>query len=287
VKLPGFRRRATELKRLRGELAELETLRTKLAEAERTILKLRERRGRTPQSELTPEDEEWIERAKKFEYYWSNAHKKIDPLTTSPFGPVAQAVLADDRTYLKADRLYTLWQAVTGMPAAGAAVIEIGTFRGGSAKLIAEGIAAAGRTVPFYACDTFAGHALVDKKIDGRHRVGKQFTDVRADDVAEYLRGYDFVQVVEGDIRETAARFADQRAFGMVHIDVDVYRITRFCLEFFTPRLVAGATIVVDDYGLRTCEGVKAAVDEFMAAHRDTFRALHLLTGQAVLTRVT
>jgi hypothetical protein len=65
---------------------------------------------------------------------------------------------------------------------------------------------------------------------------------------------------VEGDIRETASRFTDQHAFGMVHIDVDVHPITEFCLEFFAPRVVIGATIVVDDYGFKTCKGVKKAV---------------------------
>jgi hypothetical protein len=79
---------------------------------------------------------------------------------------------------------------------------------------------------------------------------------------------------------------ASQRQFGFVHLDVDVYPITQFCVEFFAPRLVAGGVIVVDDYGSRTCEGVTKAVDEFAAAHARDVYAMHLLSGQAVLLRM-
>jgi O-methyltransferase len=134
-------------------------------------------------------------------------------------------------------------------------------------------------------CDTFQGHVEVDESVDGLHRPGAQFTRVRAEKVIKYLREFPFVRVEVGDIRDTAPAFAGERAFGFVHLDVDVYPITRFCLEFFGPRLVSGGVIVADDYGTTTCEGVKKAVDEF-AVSNPGFRILHLLTGQAVVTRL-
>jgi len=75
------------------------------------------------------------------------------------------------------------------------------------------------------------------------------------------------------------------RRFGLVHIDVDVYPIVKFCLEFFGPRVVAGATVIMDDYGFKTCPGAKRAVDEFTATSPH-FRMVHLLTGQALLIRL-
>jgi len=94
------------------------------------------------------------------------------------------------------------------------------------------------------------------------------------------------VEVVPGDIQLTAPTLDVQDGYGLVHIDVDVYPITRFCLEHFAPKLVAGGTIVVDDYGFKTCPGAKQAVDEFAAAHPE-FRRWHLLTGQALLVRLS
>ena len=289
LRIPGFRRYAAELKRLRERARELESIQARLAEAEGAVRALQASRGLASAGEPGGVDENWATRAKRFEYYWGNADKKIDLIATRPFGPVATRILEDGKTFLNADRLYTLWQAVERMPATAQAAVEIGVFKGGSAKLVAEAMLASNRVIPFFACDTFQGHAVVDESIDGRHRVGKQFksqnASVSTPRVVKYLKKYEFVQVLEGDIRETASAFENQRAFGMVHIDVDVYPITKFCLEFFAPRLVVGGTIVVDDYGFTTCKGVKKAVDDFVSERRGQFWAMHLLTAQAVLTR--
>jgi predicted O-methyltransferase YrrM len=199
---------------------------------------------------------------------------------------LAAKVIADGRTYLNVDRLYTLWQMVQKMPGAAGAVAEVGVYKGGSARLIAEALRRGGREIPFFACDTFQGHAEVDETVDGRHRVGDQFRHVKFEKVRKYLAPFPFVRVVQGNIRDTAPGFASEHAFGFVHLDVDVYPITRFCLEFFVPRLVAGGVIVVDDYGSRTCQGVSKAVDEFAAAAAN-LASIHLLTGQAVLIRLS
>jgi O-methyltransferase len=289
LRLPGFRRYARELERLKGQVSELEALRAQLAVAEQENRILRAARGLSPGDEIPGDDVEWVNRARKFEYYWLNADKKIDLFALKPFAPLAARVLEDGRTFLNADRLYTLWQAIEKMPDDTTAVAEVGVFKGGSSKFLAEALLAVHRTVPLFACDTFSGHTAVDESLDGRHRVGKQFRSRQAPSLApkvsKYLRKYDFVHVMEGDIRETASGIANQ-VFGMVHLDVDVHPITVFCLDFFTPRLARGGTIVVDDYGFTTCRGVKKAVDDFVAANHGRVWAMHLLTGQAVLTRL-
>ena len=286
LRIPGFRRYAAELERLRGQQSTLEELRRRLATAEREVRALSSVRGLAPGNEAGIDDAEWVARAKKYEYYWLNAFKKLDLLDMQPFGALASEVLRDGRTLLNADRLYTLWQAVTAMPRDASAVAEVGVFKGGSARFLAKALLAVGRVMPIHACDTFAGHAAVDRKVDGLHRVHKQFRRVNTSEVVKYLGRYDFVQLVEGDITQTAARLAGETRFGLVHIDVDVYPATKFCLEFFAPRVLAGSTIVVDDYGFTTCPGAKKAVDEFVAANAQSFWAMHLLTGQAVLTRL-
>jgi hypothetical protein len=174
---------------------------------------------------------------------------------------------------------------VEKLPAA-AAVAEVGVYKGGSSRFVAEALRLRGREIPFFVCDTFSGHAEVDETIDGLHKVGEQFVNVRSEKVRMYLAKFPFVRVLEGNIRDTSSAFAAEQAFGLVHVDVDVYPITRFCLDSFAPRMVASGAIVVDDYGSRTCEGVAKAVDEFAAANSGRFFAIHLLTGQAVLVRV-
>jgi hypothetical protein len=268
-KLPWIRRYAIESDRLRKKLSESR-------EQVRELQETQERMAR---------DAESLRQAREFPYYWGNAAKKIDIRHMMPFGDVAGRVIRDSRTYLDFDRLYTLWQAVETLPATSHAIAEVGVYRGGSAWFVAEALRRHAREMPFYLCDTFQGHVEVDETIDGLHRPGEQFTRVKVEKVAKYLRGFPSVRVVPGDIRETAATLADENAFGLVHLDVDVYPVTRFCLEFFAPRMVSGGVIVADDYGTTTCEGVKKAVDEFGASHSG-FRIFHLLTGQALVTKL-
>lgn len=231
----------------------------------------------------TRADQQLLETADQYGYYWYNAAKKRDIRLDEHFGPLAAAILEDGKTYLSYDRLYTLWQGLQAVTSAKFAVAEIGTFKGGSAKFIAEALRRSGRRNRFYVCDTFEGHAAVDPTVDGKHQVGVQFKS-SVERVRRYLKSYKNIQILAGDIMVTAAQIPTDEKFALVHIDVDVYPPTRFCLEFFGPRLVRGGVMVMDDYGTLACVGVEKAVEEFVAANPG-FRRFHLMTGQAILVR--
>jgi O-methyltransferase len=294
LRAPAVRGLAAENRRLRQELARTQQRITILEEERRGVDELmhdvrvqekqliRLRADHAAQGMPEGERQLLLRKAVRFEHLWYNAQKKIDLLQIEPFATLARYARRKRRTYLHFDRLYTLWQGLMSMPAEAQAVIEIGVHRGGSARFIGDTLRAFGRELPFYVCDTFKGHVVVDPEVDGRHAVGKQFSRVDVAQVAEYLQDLPFIRLLEGDIRETSAHMAAEYAFGFVHLDVDVYPVTRFCLDFFGARLVPGAMLVVDDYGFKTCPGAKRAVDEFVAAN-PRFRLLHLLTGQAVL----
>jgi predicted O-methyltransferase YrrM len=218
-------------------------------------------------------------------YYLSGSRKKIDIAALPGFGGIAAQVRAEGRAGMQDDRLYTLWQAAMRAPS-GAPVVEVGTYLGGSARFIAESLKTRGLQPRFYVCDTFSGHARTDETLDPvHHREGGKFKNTSAEQVAAYLAPHPNVELVVGDIIETApARLAAEAHFGLVHLDVDVYPPTDFCLRFFAPRLAPGALLVVDDYGFTTCPGAKHAVDDFMSGHPE-FTMLHLLSGQAVIFR--
>jgi hypothetical protein len=216
-------------------------------------------------------------------YYLSGAEKKIDIRDIPRFGDVARLVKAEGRLGMNFDRLYTLWQAVERAPDA-AAIVEVGVYKGGSAKFICEALQSLGRTPTFYVCDTFSGHAVVNAELDPLHSSTAKFMDTSPESVTAYLAGYSNVRLVAGDIRETSRQLTHEPEFAFVHIDVDVYPATDFCLRFFGPRLADGAMLIVDDYGFLTCPGAKKAVDDFVAENPD-FVFLHLLTGQALLIR--
>lgn len=216
-------------------------------------------------------------------YEMSGARDKVDIRTVEPFGTVARSVRSHRKTSMNYDRLYTLWQCVQASPD-GFAAAEVGSYQGGSARFIAEAFREDGRAPKVYVCDTFAGHARVDPRFDGDRYKPDGFTDTSAELAAEYLAEYDNVEIVVGDIFETSRGLAEQR-FGFVHVDVDIHPATDFCLRFFAPRLAPEGLIVVDDYGVLSCPGAERAVDDFVTANPD-FRMLHLLTGQAIVSRI-
>jgi O-methyltransferase len=170
---------------------------------------------------------------------------------------------------------------VQGAPA-GYPVIEVGSHKGGSAKLISEALRHAGRSDRFYVCDTFAGHARTLAGFDDYHIAKDKFKDSSAEDVRAYLDNPQ-IEIVVGDIVETSGRLSAER-YGFAHIDTDVYPPTDHCLRMFFPKLAPGAVIVIDDYGVTTCPGVKKAVDEFVAATPGA-RMFYFLTGQALVFR--
>ena len=219
-----------------------------------------------------------------YNYLWYNAHRKIDLKKLPGFSGIASQVIEDQTTLLNYDRLYTLWQAVLHIPSPSSPLAEIGTYRGGSAKFIIETLKQNRYENQFYIFDTFEGHVLVDESVDGKHRIGT-FGDTSYEQVKSYLNSPN-ATIYKGSFLETAQQIEKMKNFGMVHIDVDVYPVTKFCLQFFADRTIPGSVIIVDDYGFITCKGAKKAVDEFVHAN-PSFKLFHLLTGQALILKIS
>ena len=224
------------------------------------------------------------ERTLYYKYLWYNAHRKIDLKKLQGFSEIASQVMEDQTTMLNYDRLYTLWQAVCHISSPDLPLAEVGTYRGGSAKFIMETLKQNGHENPLYIFDTFEGHVVVDESIDGEHRVGT-FADTSYEKVKAYLSSPNVV-VYKGDFLKTAEHIEKITNFGMVHIDVDVYPATKFCLEFFADRTIPGGVIIVDDYGFITCKGAKKATDEFVHSN-PKFKLFHLVTGQALVLKIS
>ena len=100
--------------------------------------------------------------------------------------------------------------------------------------------------------------------------------------VREAMAAFPGAQLHQGWIPQVLAQLPQER-WSFVHVDVDLYEPTLACLEYFFPRMVAGGTIVCDDYGSPAFPGARRAWDEFCA--RFTLPYVALPTGQSVLIR--
>lgn len=218
-------------------------------------------------------------------YYLAGITKKMDIRGewNDPFRKAADQVRNDGATMLDYDRLYTVWQCVSNVSRMSAAIVEIGVLRGGTSALIAHAMNHFNKDGALYSCDTFVGHEEVDERYDMRHKPGT-FGDRTSEQlVRDYLKPFPNAVVLAGDIKQTAGLIAEPD-LAMIHLDVDVYPTTKFVLDQMARRLVHGGILLVDDYGVTSCPGVKRAVDDFAKTAKG-FSFLHLLTGQALLIR--
>lgn len=210
----------------------------------------------------------------------------MDYRPDAEFFALADPVVIPERTLLGYDRLYVFWQAVRNLHGVAGGAVEVGAYRGGSAFFIAGAFRALhGTDVRLDVFDTFEGHpsdALSDQDTYHREQEGL-FLKTSYDDVTEYLSPFPETHVHKGDVL-LALPALPERAYGLVHVDTDLYLPTRACLEYFGPRLSRGGVIVVDDYSSPNCPGVRDATIEFLEAH-DGYHVWDQRTKQLVLIK--
>lgn len=135
-------------------------------------------------------------------------------------------------------------------------IAEVGAYKGGSSKIICE--AKGDRN--FYVFDNFEGGLPeVDGVLDPAFFKG-QF-DASYDEAKKYLSPYKNTYVYKGIFPQIASPVLDKK-FSFVHLDVDTYKSTKDCLEFFYSRMNQGGILISHDY---ISPGVKKAFNEFFA----------------------
>ncbi|NTY37441.1 TylF/MycF/NovP-related O-methyltransferase [Burkholderia diffusa] len=199
----------------------------------------------------------------------------IEPWLTDP-GFLAVWRRIEGRTLVEPPSAYLLHLLAAHCRSLDGDVAEVGSYRGGSAYLLATGSAC-----PVHVFDTFTGMPPTDPERD-IFREG-DFGDTSLDDVSEFLAGLPHVTLYPGVFPHTAGPVA-ARSFRLVHVDVDIYRSVLDCCEFFYPRMVPGGILVFDDYGYLKCPGARLAVDQFFRDLPET--PLYTPNGQAIVCRL-
>lgn len=221
--------------------------------------------------------------------YGQSSHKMRDLRTDRFFHSLAKPVVRSGRTSLYYDRLYQLFQGLRNIVSRSPAqdtinIVDVGTYRGGSSYFLAS---LAEKLAPgrsrLWSIDTFEGYPKEDLPdgIEGSYLVPGKGSDVNFEEVVKYLSDFRFVKVIKSRIQDCAPTLAG-RTFHFVHLDVNLYKPTNFALGFFGARMKSGGIIIVDDYEMITCPGIKEAVDRYSAEHRAVTK-FSFLTGQCIL----
>jgi len=156
---------------------------------------------------------------------------------------------AHGRTLITDDRLENIARLVRSIRHLPGELAELGTYRGGSASVIA-GCCPEKRLRLF---DTWEGIPENDRLEGGRLR-GEFAADF--EEVRSFLELYN-VEYFRGSFPNAAPAADDDTRYAFVHLDADTYQRG---LEYFFPRLVTGGVCVLDDNRWERCPGVELAV---------------------------
>lgn len=156
---------------------------------------------------------------------------------------------------LRNNEAYQVFMAVKRTKKVNGDIAEVGTYKGGAAKLICE---AKGNKL-LHLFDTFEGLPdLCD--IDDPNQFCKGDFLASLEDVRNYLKKYQSVHFYKG-LFPTTAEPVKNKTFSFVHLDVDLYEATLESIKFFYPKMNKGGIIISHDY--ISSPGVRKAFDEF------------------------
>jgi predicted O-methyltransferase YrrM len=145
-------------------------------------------------------------------------------------------------------------------------IIEFGSYRAGSAMMMAR---LAARYLPgarVYALDTYSGMPVTDKAIDG-HNVG-DFADTNYEEIlaAKDAAGLDNLHLVRGLFADTTPGvLAECRTIALAHIDCDIYHPACDAWRSVKPVMIPGGYVVFDDATEATCLGATEAVEDIIS----------------------
>lgn len=166
-----------------------------------------------------------------------------------------EKIKKENDVLLQDNEAYQIYMAVKRTEKIKGDIAEVGTYRGGSAKIICE---AKGNRV-LHLFDTFEGLPELSPNDNPQQFHKGQFI-ASFEDVKNYLKNYPNVHFYKGLFPSTADPIKNKK-FSFVHLDVDLYETTLASIKFFYPRMNKGGIILSHDY--INAPGVRKAFDDF------------------------
>ncbi len=198
-----------------------------------------------------------------------------DPEFTKIYETIRNNTLVD-RT-----RAYCLYQLMDQIRDVKGQVLEVGTWRGGTAGIFTQMLP--DKTI--YLADTFTG---VVKSSSWEHYEDKAHSDTSEELVVEYLKNKLKVsnfKILKGIFPEDTGTLLDTDSLAFVYLDLDVYDSTKDAFNYVWDRVTPGGIVAFDDYGMiSACAGIKKFVDE-IRGDKDKL-LLQNINGQAYIVKV-
>ena len=152
-------------------------------------------------------------------------------------------------------------------------VVECGVFRGASFSRFLSFNKIFSKNKYFYGFDAFGSFPkakntkndiIFAKKHDQKVGYG---IDVKNLNYLLKKNNYKNFKLIKGDVIETVENLIKKKIkISLLHLDLDVYAATKFCLEKLFPLVVKKGIILIDDYS--HIINTTSAVNEFLKKHK-------------------
>lgn len=170
-----------------------------------------------------------------------------------------------NNTLITQDRLDELVRLCRLTPFKKYAIAEVGVFKGGSLKLLAQEF----NRTPCFGFDTFEGLPSDKYYAELELHTPGQFNETNAEEVNRFI-DMPNTMLVKGNFPDDLPICFYDIHFAFVHLDADYFLSTKRALEFFGPRMVDNGIIVLDDFEWPNCPGIKMALEEFRKSYKRT-----------------
>ena len=169
---------------------------------------------------------------------------------------------------------YEIYKKITDLPGD---ILEFGVFKGASLIrfLTYRSILENNFSRKIIGFDTFSKFPMQKEKSD--IKIIKEFTldagnPISKDELNSILikKRFENFELIEGKVEDTLKKFIEKNRntkISLLHLDMDVYKPTKYVLDILEKRIVKNGIILIDDYG--TMEGATKALDEFLKKRND------------------
>lgn len=173
------------------------------------------------------------------------------------------------------------WAAARSMALSGD-LVECGVYRGGYSRAVIHYVDLEKSQKKLWLLDTFDG--LVNEQISPEERSrgiasGGNYAECY-DDVCKTFAAFSNVKIIRGAVPDTLSQVAAD-AVSYLSLDMNCVAPELAAAEYFWPKLVSGAVMVLDDYGWKKYAAQREGFDEF--AKRKGVSVFALPTGQGLI----
>lgn len=223
-------------------------------------------------------------------FYQSFLKKKFDRLTNylNINGKAMEAMMEvaqENGMYLDWIDFETIFQVLQQTRKLSGAYVEIGTYRGDSAKAALEYMKLANITRKSYFLDTYEGFTYEAAQNSSDALWKNSHTDTSIDLVEQRLKEYDKWKCIKNNIIEDEL----PEEIGNIvacNIDVDMYDAIEAALNKVKDKIVIGGIILAEDYGhTPQLIGGQYAIYKFVEKYEDEFTVIYGRGSQLLLIK--